>query len=239
MNFKKTISHLITLPAVASLAAVPLLASPTPHAGSPVDDVLPGAEVRLIYPRLAQGGIIEIPTEEPLREEEGDDNEDARQEYAQPVLEFTDEITTEIVVQISQIGQICDAVDDAYQVSCFSRMYRELAEDLSSRGDYAETKEILLDTADKLDRIVRKDRDRSKPPVRATLTTPTGAEKTTPPIVAVKPEAVQTARAEAAEVMAEAETVLLRSASSDSKRAIHYQRIAAAVGSNKVLLRSA
>ena len=162
MNFKKTISHLITLPAMASLAAVPLLASPTPHAGSPVDDVLPDAEVRLIYPRLAQGGINEIDTEERLREEEGDDN-DARQEYAQPVLEFTDEITTEIVVQISQIGQICDAVDDAYQVSCFSRMYRELAEDLSSRGDYAETKEILLDTADKLDRIVRKDRDRSKP----------------------------------------------------------------------------
>ena len=236
MNFKKTISQLITLPAMASVAAVPLLASPTPHAGSPADDVFPPAEVKLIYPRLAQGQVIEIPTEE--REEEGDDN-DARQEYAQPVLEFTDEITTEIVVQISQIGQICDAVDDAYQVSCFSRMYRELAEDLSSRGDYAETKEILLDTADKLDRIVRKDRDRSKPAVRATLTTPTGAEKTTPPIVAVTPDAVQTARAEAAEVMAEAETVLLRSASSDSKRAIHYQRIAAAVGSNKVLLRSA
>jgi hypothetical protein len=55
----------------------------------------------------------------------------------------------------------------------------------------------------------------------------------------VKAEVVQQLNLEASNILEEAETKLLRSASSDAKRAIHYQRIAAAVGSNKVLLRSA
>ena len=62
---------------------------------------------------------------------------------------------------------------------------------------------------------------------------------TTPPITPVKPETIVPLRQAAANVLEEAETKLLRSASSDAKRAIHYQKIAAAVGSNKVLLRSA
>jgi hypothetical protein len=52
-----------------------------------------------------------------------------------------------------------------------------------------------------------------------------------------QPQAAELNR-QASDIVAEAETILLRSASSDATRAIHYQRIAAAVGSNKVLLRS-
>ncbi len=45
--------------------------------------------------------------------------------------------------------------------------------------------------------------------------------------------------AEAVKVIAEAETQLLRATENSDRRASHYRRIAVALGSTKVLLRSA
>lgn len=59
-----------------------------------------------------------------------------------------------------------------------------------------------------------------------------------PPGVIAAPVRKDVALAQALAVIVEAETVLLRSAENPGERAAQFQRIASAVGSNKVLLRS-
>jgi hypothetical protein len=61
----------------------------------------------------------------------------------------------------------------------------------------------------------------------------------TKPLNAVRKSAVKKVNVEAANILEEAETKLLRSAASSDRRLIAYAQMAKAVGSNKTLLRSA
>lgn len=154
------------------------------------------------------------------------------------VVAISDARTEQIVNQLYQIQKTCEFMTEAYRVSCFASTYRKLADEIDTNGDYAEVKRALADAARKLSYLAQKNVDRSQPLLRARLTTKTGETVTTPPIVAIRNEVMNDINRQGSEIIAETETILLRSADANSRVAIHYQRIAAVVGSNKVLLRS-
>lgn len=232
MISKKTVSRFVGLPVVFGLVTTPVLATtPDPAAGIPPTSS--PAHIEVIYPRHAQAG--------------GDGNggsgpgsgggDNPRFELSGSPVKASEAQTTQIVTRLNQIQRICEFIGEEYRIACFATTYRQLANDIPANGDYAESRDVLLDTARKLNNLLRSNLDRSKPRLRARTDTPSGQVQT-PPMRAVQaPNAPQLNR-QASAIVEEAETVLLRSANSDAARSIHYQRIAAAVGSNKVLLRS-
>lgn len=234
MISKKLLPCMLGAPLAIGFIASPLFATterPEDVGRSFVDTTA----IELIYPQYAQVGGDDIGG--------GGDNNDGGENRSPPrtsgpVVEVSDPQTAAIVRQLNQNQRLCEAMGDEYNIACFAQTYRELANEIPANGDYAEAREAILDAARELDNLVRRNIDRSKPAVTARLTTSTGQTVRTPPIAAVRADRAPQLRQQAANILEEAETVLLRSASSDSTRAIHFQRIAAAVGSNKVLLRS-
>lgn len=203
----------------------------------PSTDPTSTSQIELIYPRYAQvggdtngdGGSADGPAIEPNERGLGS---------GPPVVASTKQ-TSLIVLKLKEADRICGFIGKEYRISCFAVTYRKLAEEIPANGDYGETRQVLLDTSAKLDNLVRRNVDSQKPALRARLKKDNGRSNPTPPIIAVRSDKTAQLNRQASTIVEEAETVLLRSASSDTKRAIHYQRIAAAVGSNKVLLRSA
>src|SRR6056297_272033 len=232
MISKKTVSRFVGLPVVFGLVTTPVLATtPDPAASGPPASSL--AQIEIIYPRYAQVGGEEIGGSE--SEPGGNDN--PRVARTGPPVEASEAQTTQIVTRLNQIQRICEFMGDEYRIACFATTYRQLANDIPANGDYADSRDVLLDTARRLDNLARSNLDRSKPALRARTDTPSGQVQT-PPMRAVQAQSVPELNRQASAIVEEAETVLLRSASSDAARSIHYQRIAAAVGSNKVYLRS-
>lgn len=192
------------------------------------------SRIELLGPQLAQVGGDEIGGGGGT----DDGGSNRRTPPAGPDVPVSDGQTAQIVTQLERIQQICEFMGDEYRLACIATTYRELADDIPANGDYAVARETILNAARELDTLVRSNRDRQKPALRARLRAPSGQSVQTPPIAAVRADRAVQLNRQASNILEEAETVLLRSARSDATRAIHYQRIAAAVGSNKVLLRS-
>lgn len=235
MISKKNLPYILGAPLAIGLVASPLFAtteSPENVGRSFVDT----SSIELIYPQYAQVGGDDVGGGD--RDSGGERRATNRPANSGPAVEATEPQTNLIINQMDRNESLCDALQDEYIVACFAQTYRELADDIPANGDYAEARETILNAARELDNLVRRNIDRQKPAVTARMTTTTGQTIRTPPIAAVRADRVPQLKQQAADILEEAETVLLRSASSDATRAIHFQRISAAVGSNKVLLRS-
>jgi hypothetical protein len=96
----------------------------------------------------------------------------------------------------------------------------------------------LLDATRGLQAVTDSYEDPSAPRIRARVGGLPAAPQT-PSITAIRPDAVARAAAEAEAALDEAVTVLLRSAENSARRQAAFQPIAQALGSTKVLLRSA
>lgn len=146
-----------------------------------------------------------------------------------------------IVDRLEQIQRICDAVDDEYTVDCLAVTYRALANALLNLGGNTVVQRTLENTASELESLVRTNLDPQKPALRAYLTNPKSGDRmlSTSQMRAVRAEQISTVKQQAMATLAEAETILLRSAVNSSKVSRLFQSVAAAVGSNKVLLRTA
>ncbi|MCV2867421.1 hypothetical protein OEW28_02105 [Defluviimonas sp. WL0002] len=160
-------------------------------------------------------------------------------EKTNPATPVTENTTDQIVDVISTAQETCsdEWINDTYRIDCIRQTLLLAAARLPNRGDYAPVKDALLDAADKLDRIVEQNASASS----GRVTPPIGGRPlapTLPPLRAVSPEAQERAVAEAIAVLEEAETILLRSAENSERRLVHYQQVAQAIDSTKVLLRS-
>lgn len=235
MISKTSTTRILGLPALIGMLASPMqAATPDPLRAMP-DTGIVLRSVDLLFPQYAQVGGDNIGGS---ADNESGSNERPRTAPVGPAVEATTAQTTVIIRRLDESEQICETMGDEYRPACFAATYRQLAEEIPANGDYSEAREVLLDTARKLDTIVRNNVDRQKPALTARVRREGGSSAPTPPMRAVREARVAEVTRQAANILEEAETVLLRSASSDAARAIHYQRIAAAVGSNKVLLRS-
>ena len=152
------------------------------------------------------------------------------------VGQTANDATTEAIVDGLRAAQLfCAAlVEDEYTIDCLSERLETAAQAMPATGDYAQARTAILDASAKLRQIALANADGAKP--RGTASR--GGVVTRRPLVAVTRASLPSAAAQAAAVLQEAETVLLRSASGADRRRSHYTRIAAAVGSSKVLLRS-
>ncbi|WP_152612668.1 hypothetical protein [Leisingera sp. ANG-M7] len=111
-----------------------------------------------------------------------------------------------------------------------------LVKKLPAQGEYAAAREALATASAELAGLSRQNRDNSQPRLR--ITVQADSETKRRPVSAVKPETVAETNAKALAILEDTTTVLLRSAEGNNDVALHYQRIAQALNSSKVLLRS-
>ncbi len=124
-----------------------------------------------------------------------------------------------------------------YLVDCLAERLAAVAEKMPAYGEMAEMRAALITASRKLAAVTTKYRSTTLPPARMSMA---GANPVTTsrPLRAVAPENLDAALAAASTIMAETETVLLRSAAGSQNRALDFQTVAAVIGSTKVLLRS-
>jgi len=144
--------------------------------------------------------------------------------------------TDAIVADIRSVVADCKRYDAAYRVDCLAQGLKEVSRRMPG-GEYQQARSIISKAAGKLSSLVRANADSAQPKLDA----PSGANprlKSKRRYTAIKKEALATVMKEAQAIIQEAETQLLRSAENSAKRQAHYQQIATAISSTKVLLRS-
>jgi hypothetical protein len=157
-----------------------------------------------------------------------------------PAGEFGSQNYTDVITgNIAAAQKFCaDLNNDSYTVDCLSERLGKIADDIPRDSDYAEVKTILKDTSDQLADLARANRDPAQIRGRAT-TKGENPVTTTRPLTPIRPDAVPQVNAQAQAILDNTETLLLRSAEGSESKALQYSRIADALGSSKVLLRSA
>jgi hypothetical protein len=231
--------------AVAGLAAVMLLGTPA-SAGN----AAPGAASWLLWGQAA--GQIQPWTPEmliPVQSTDPDDpeGEDDTPSYSSPsdprgesdVGQPVTEATTDVLVaRIAEVNAVCDWLLQPYRLWCLANGYDLMAETLLPFGGYRDVRQVLRRTANQLRVIAEANVDPEAEPVVLRRREGGATAVGNAPIRAVRRDAVAATNRQAAAVLDEATTVLLRSAENSSRRQVSYQRIAQAIDSSKVLLRS-
>lgn len=139
---------------------------------------------------------------------------------------FSDAEIAEITQRMEGGFARCSAVDAAYQIDCYRRVYERASQDLKGQRLQADAQKAMRRTAVELKRLARAYADPAAPKVQV-------GGKT---VAAIRLDALPQATAQARRILQETETYLLRG---NRQAALHYQRIASVVNSSKVLLRSA
>ncbi|MEX0300785.1 MAG: hypothetical protein AB3N24_00035 [Leisingera sp.] len=145
---------------------------------------------------------------------------------------------TQLLGALSAAKAFCRATgDSALQVDCLSERLEGAAAGIPKGTDYDEVRGVLQDASSKLKRLARQNRD----PERSRVTVASQSnpsDRTARPLTPVNPSALAAVNQQAALILEEAATVLLRSAEEAQERQTQYAQIADAIDSNKVLLRS-
>lgn len=134
--------------------------------------------------------------------------------------------TRAVVTTLTRGFDRCGTLPQVYKFDCYRHTYKLAAQKLDSNQAYAEAAKALVLVEETLTQAVKKNLDPAQKPVRKGLNF----------YRAVKPAAVPQVKRQTERAMRQAETILLRS---PAEKKVHYARIAEAVNSNKVLLRSA
>jgi hypothetical protein len=146
-------------------------------------------------------------------------------------------ITNKIHKDFAAAVTECGRYDPVYRIDCLRQNLDHLIRSMPSSGDYRQARQILERASRRLGAIVNKYDDpetpRLKPRSRAN---PRFLQNRS--YRAVKRRQLGRALAEARQVIQEASTQLLRSSENSVARLAHYETMAVAVNSTKVLLRS-
>ncbi len=158
----------------------------------------------------------------------------ARAAAAVPQPALSPPVTAAVAGSVGDAFDRCATVDAAYQIDCASQQLREAARQIATQGAYGNVSRILDDAGRKLADIARQGRDSGKPRLTVQHRNQGGSRT----YAAVRTDTLARSRAAAVRVIEEAQTLLLRSTSNAANRRAHFQPIAAALNSGKVLLRS-
>jgi len=152
---------------------------------------------------------------------------------------YSDVATDALVRDLNAASEFCRQIGESeYVVDCLGDRLAEIARRLPANGAYAESREALETAAQKLEALVRENASAALPPLRIATRSLSGGGTQNRVLRAIDTANIASVTEQAVAILQEAETVLLRSAESSQRRRVHYQRIATAVGSNKLLLRS-
>ena len=147
--------------------------------------------------------------------------------------------TLRIIQQIDDSSERCSGIPASYRVDCLRNEYAALADNLPKTGEYSDVQKTIARAARDLNRLVRANRDTTKP--RAVIRAPNAGQSRparSGSFRAVQESTVAQTNAAARSIIDEATTRLLRSAGSSDKRKGHFQDVARALDSSKVILRS-
>ncbi|MFT7593007.1 MAG: hypothetical protein ACI8R4_000318 [Paracoccaceae bacterium] len=134
--------------------------------------------------------------------------------------------TTKKVVRTLKRGiKDCRRLNSVYRYDCYRQTYRLAANHLNGRPAYRDALAALVAVERSLEQIVSRNADPAAPPLR----------KRFQQFQPIKPAALPKAKAQFTTALDQAETALLRS---PDQGGAHFARIAEAVHSNKVLLRT-
>lgn len=150
-------------------------------------------------------------------------------------ISATPEITAKILKYLKETEEFCDIIPIEYQIDCSTERLDTLARSLPKFGDYGLVRQALTTAADDLREVVAANQDGGAAPKRFRSPAGTTTRRALTPI---RPDRLPAARQQAANIIEEATTTLLRSAENSRRRQIHFQQIATALESNKLLLRS-
>jgi len=145
---------------------------------------------------------------------------------------------TKIVVSgLAAARQFCTNIAVEYRVDCLAERLGVIATEIPRDSDYVEIQQALESASKELTALAKSQRDRNLPSGRASTT---GADPivTSRPLTPVKAQSLDQVNSQALAILQETENVLLRSAGNSQEKLVHYQQVASAVGSNKVLLRA-
>lgn len=120
----------------------------------------------------------------------------------------------------------CQTVKSVYRYDCYRQTYKLAGDQISGNPAYRPALQAIEVVEKELQTITRNNRDPSAPVKRKGVQT----------FTAIKPAAVPASKVQLNKALDEAETILLRSAADSGQ--VHFTKIAEAVNSNKVLLRS-
>ena len=148
----------------------------------------------------------------------------------------SDFVTSSIVGNLSAARAECASYNPIYRIDCLRQRLLDIARRIPRGPAYAEARQIIGRAASQLGSIQAANADAGMPKQRSRRNQRLREAKV---YTAVKREKLKQAMQQAGRVIEEAQTQLLRAGENSEKRSSHYQKIAAAVGSTKVLLRSA
>lgn len=134
--------------------------------------------------------------------------------------------TNSLIRLLKRDFERCNALPWSYRYDCYDDAYFRGARKIANNPAYAPVAAVLSQVGTKIEGVLAKNIDPAKPPLRKGLKS----------YKAIKDSARASAKAEVVDAIAQAETILLRSPDDGGD---HFTRIAAALESNKVLLRSA
>lgn len=134
---------------------------------------------------------------------------------------------------------MCGGLSKAYRIDCLAVQYKRIADGIERGGENERIREAFLTASQKLERIVEANVDTVTPPIQPRITVQGQQPWTSPrPLRPIAPEKQAVADRAAAVVVQELETKLLRSSENSDRRKDLFVKVADAVDSNKVLLRS-
>ena len=143
--------------------------------------------------------------------------------------------TIEVLAKrLTDISLLCTETD-VYAIDCIAERLERLSYDMRGLSGHGNLRKVIRQTASQLHAVARNNRDTDRR--KATVRTADGSLRSSRALVPVSADRQAEAISRAVAIIEEAETSLLRSAPSSSD-ALNFQRIADALGSNKVLLRA-
>ena len=146
---------------------------------------------------------------------------------------LTDTATKLLSTEIGEGRDFCFGVPGEYKIACIADRFDAIADQLPRSGEYREIRKHFQNASRDLHKVAKEYRNPQAAKQRFK-----GGDVRTARLTPVDPGRRKKAEAEAKAVIANLETVLLRSAEEARERKVLYRDIAQAVGSNKVLLRS-
>jgi len=139
---------------------------------------------------------------------------------------LNDSLTNRVSKMLTKGVRGCwDKLDKPYRYDCYRDVYQSSARLLEGNPAYDGARKALLDVEASLTRTIQKNADPAAPRARRGLKS----------FQAIRPEALPSAKQDFVKALDSGYTQLLRSPSSGT----HYTRIAQALETNKLLLRSA
>ena len=152
--------------------------------------------------------------------------------------DLSDEATAAIEKQLLAASLFCTQLSgNEYTIDCLGDAFQQIAKSMPNTGDYADAQAAIEQAARKLRALARTNASPELPRGYVRSTGP-DAQRSSSPLTPVRTDTMAQTNAAALAILLELETILLRSAENSALRRVHYERIALAVGSNKVLLRS-